>query len=228
MCLMLHPDGNLFVDDMQVPPLAAIIWGELRARLPDQLGVRRKRPVVRSAALPTDAELFALDDQIEQLIAEVPCSDAGWLLECPRSSAWWHYVTTSEGSTPIVRHQRGASSSWSSQTDKSIYEHSVLSEVSEKALCIDQLDVTKLCSLELCVRRLQLIAEAHRVNFTQPNYQGSEYWMSARSRKGGILVTPHLSRFVAEEQRQGNAIPREKRKAAENGASGAKTPPPKK
>ena len=70
MCLMLHPDGNLFVDDMQVPPLAAIIWGGLRARLPDQLGVRRKRPVVRFAALPTDAEVFALDSQIEQAKAK--------------------------------------------------------------------------------------------------------------------------------------------------------------
>ena len=128
----------------------------------------------------------------------------------------------------MVRHQRWVSSSGISQTDRSIYEHAVLSEVLEKALCIGQLDVSNLCSLELCVRRLQLIEEAHRVNPTQPNYQGSEYWMGSRSRKGGILVAPHLSRFVAEEQRQDNTIQLEKRNAAENGAAGAKTPPPNK
>ena len=95
-------------------------------------------------------------------------------------------------------------------------------------MCIDQLDVMNLCSLELCIRRLQLNAEAHRFNPTQPNYQGSEGWMGAPSRMGSILVAPHLSRFVADEQRQENAIQLERRRAAENGASGAETPPSKK
>ena len=75
------------------------------------------------------------------------------------------------------------SSSGISPTDRSIYEHVVLSEVLEKALCIDQLDVSNLCSLGLCVRLLQLTEEAHRVKPTQPNYQGSEHWMGSRSRK---------------------------------------------
>ena len=119
VCLMLHPDGKLCVDDMQVPPLAATIWCELRARLPDQLGVRRKRPVGLFAALPMDAELLALDEQIGQLIAEVPRSDAGWLLACPRSPAWWLDATMREGSTLRGQYQRGVSSSGISQTDRS-------------------------------------------------------------------------------------------------------------
>ena len=166
-------------------------------------------------------------DVIEQLIAEVPRSAAGWLLECPRSPTWWHNATVREGSTLRGQYQRGVSSSGISQTDRSTREHAVLSEVLEKAMCIDQLDVMNLCALELCIRRLHLIAEGHRVKPTQPNYQGSECWMGARARRW-IRVAPLLSRFVAEEQRQDSTIQLEKRKAAENGAAGAKMPPPRK
>ena len=42
------------------------------------------------------------------------------------------------------------------------------------------------------------------------------------------LVAPSLARFIAKEQRQDNAIQKEKRKAAEERATGAKTPPPRK
>ena len=324
VCVMLYLDGTLFVGDMRVPPLAAVIWCGPSARLPDQLGDGRRRPVVRFPACPTATDLFALKDQIEQakawyyalpapaaahhvltrctetvpkagdkvvtpwmmvardgptvslffrigdvptvterflddifkealkhdptlaplrpkvtqgeryrvfsdgvsLFAKVPFTDADGSLEDSRSTAWWYEATMREGPTPMVRHQRWVSSSWSRQTDRSINEHAVLREVLEKALCIDQLDVSNLCSRELCVRRRQLRAEAHRGNLTQPNYQGSEYWNDSRSRKGGIRVAPHLSRFVAEEQRQDNAIQKEKRNAAENGAAGAKAPPP--
>ena len=132
-----------------------------------------------------------------------------------------------EGPTPMVRYQRRVSTGWSRQTDWSTNEHAMLREVLEKTLCIDQLDVSDLCSRVLIVRRRQLLAEAHRGNLTQPNYQGSEYWVGSRSRKGGIRMAPHLSRFVEEEQRQDSAIQQEKRKAAENGAAGAKTPLPK-
>ena len=66
VCVMLYPDGTLFVGDMRVPPLAAVIWCGPSARLPDQLGDGRRRPVVRFPTCSTATDLFALNDQIEQ------------------------------------------------------------------------------------------------------------------------------------------------------------------
>ena len=137
-------------------------------------------------------------------------------------------------------------------------EQAVLSEALEKAVCIDLLDVSELCSREPSSRRLRLVEGTPRISPTQPNYQRNEYWVGSRPREFSImpmgwswsfchaqdanvdmcrrreavdvirLVAPSLARLTAKEQRQDNAIQEEKRKAAENGAAGATPPPPKK
>ena len=54
------------------------------------------------------------------------------------------------------------------RNDRSIYVHQLLSRVMEAAISIDRLNAMNLMSLELVMRRLQLIEEVTAENPSQP------------------------------------------------------------
>ena len=80
-------------------------------------------------------------------------------LDGPRSSSWFITSMANSGTTPLLRHSRWVSESGVGADSRSGHEHSILSHVLEKAVCIDQLNVVNLVSLEIVVRRLGWLEE---------------------------------------------------------------------
>ena len=115
----------------------------------------------------------------------------------------------------MTRHNKWISEGGVSPRDRAVYEHMVLSECLEMMCCQDQLQVCNLVGAELSVRRLQLIEEAHFVSPSAPSYDGAEHWMGTGRRRGGILVSPSLSKVVAEKVKDEYAVQKERRKGRE-------------
>ena len=69
--------------------------------------------------------------------------------------------------------------------------------------------------MELLLRRLQLIEEAHALSPSAPSYEGSEHWMGTGRRRGAVLVDPRLSKHVATRVKDETEVAKERRKARE-------------
>ena len=94
--------------------------------------------------------------------------------------------------TPIGRHSKGVAESGVGTESRSADEHFLLSHVLEKAVCVDQLCVMNLICLELVVRRLVLLKEAHSNNPSHPNFEGAEHWLGLGERRAGVLIPPRV------------------------------------
>ena len=91
----------------------------------------------------------------------------------------------------------------------------MLTQVIEVASTVDQLSIPSLLSFEYLVRRLQLFEEAHMIAPSAPVYEGSEHWLGTGRRKGGMLISPALSKHVASRVKAETEIATERRKARE-------------
>ena len=117
-----------------------------------------------------------------------------------------------------------------------VFEHEVLSNGLDLAISIDRLNIKNCACFEWFLRRLQLHENAVLENPVAPSYEGARHFMGKGNRRGGGLVAPDLTTYVASELGKEAAILREKRKAREaklgqkGGGKGAgvETPVPKK
>ena len=98
-------------------------------------------------------------------------------LEGPRSSSWFLTAMANAGTTPLSRHGKWVTESGVGADSRSSHEHSILSHVLEKAITVDQLNVVNLVALEIVVRRLILLEEAHSVDAGAPSFEGWEHWL---------------------------------------------------
>ncbi|CAK9003831.1 Ankyrin-1, partial [Durusdinium trenchii] len=105
--------------------------------------------------------------------------------------------------------------------DRSTYEHEVLSRILES---IVTLNVSGLQGVELLVRRLQVIREAHRISPTSPDYSSAEFFMGWRYCKGAHGVDPDLAHHVAAELKSEAMILKESRKAKEEAQARRRNP----
>lgn len=96
-----------------------------------------------------------------------------------------------------------------------VFEHEVISTGFNLAVSCDRLNIKNLASFEWFLRRLQLHENAVLENSTGPSYEGARHFMGKGSRRGGALVAPELTNYVASELGKEAAILREKRKARE-------------
>ena len=159
----------------------------------------------RARAFPEAARMLEVSEMDEK---DFP-------LDGPRSSSWFLTSMANSGTTPLLRHSRWVSESGVGADSRSGHEHSILSHILEKAVCIDQLNVVNLVSLEIVVRRLVLLEEAHSIDPGQPSFEGWEHWLGLGERRAGILVPPELSRHVARKVGDESAVQKERRKAKE-------------
>ena len=136
-------------------------------------------------------------------------------LDGPRSSSWFLTAMANSGTTPLHRHGKWVAESGVGADSRSAHEHSILSHVVEKAITIDQLNVVNLVSLEIVVRRLILLEEAHSVDPGAPSFEGWEHWLGLGERRAGVLIPPELSRHVARKVGDEAAVAKERRKAKE-------------
>ena len=127
--------------------------------------------------------------------------------------------------TPTSFHEFWLRSAEIPKGDRSTYEHEVLSRILES---IVTLNVSGLQGVELLVRRLQVIREAHRISPTSPDYSSAEFFMGWRYCKGAHGVDPDLAHHVAAELKSEAMILKESRKAKEEAQARRRNPGDKK
>ncbi|CAK8991991.1 unnamed protein product [Durusdinium trenchii] len=130
--------------------------------------------------------------------------------------------------TPTSFHEFWLRSAEIPRGDRSIYEHEVLSRILESIVTVDQLNVSGLQGIELLVRRLQVIREAHRILPSSPDYSSAEFFMGWKYRKGAHGVDPDLAHHVAAELKSEAMILKESRKAKEEAQARRRNPGDKK
>ena len=140
---------------------------------------------------------------------------AGLDLDGPRTALWWMQACARAGGTALTRRRRWASESGIPKGDRSIHEHQVLSRALDYASKCDSLNVANLASMEIVLRRLQLIESAHLEDPTAPNYEGGDLFLEHGDRPGGALDAPILRTHVATKLRDEAAVAKERRKARE-------------
>ena len=154
-------------------------------------------------------------DEAACLMTEEPFDEQDWPIEGPRSALWWIKSTRRLGLTPLARHSRWVAESGVAASDRSIYEHEVISHCVELASTVDQINIGSLACFEQLIRRLQLIEEAHVMSPANPSYDGAEHWLGNGRRKAGVLVFLQLARHVAGKVREETEVAKERRKARE-------------
>jgi hypothetical protein len=138
-------------------------------------------------------------------------------LEGPRTVEWLvNTVAQSTGAGFASRHHRWIRESGIAVTDRSTFEHQLLSKVLESAIAVDRVNVMNMMSMELLCRRIQLIEEVHAENPQQPSWEGAGLFMGWSERRGGALLAPSLRSHVAGKMAADSAIQKEKRKARES------------
>ena len=129
-------------------------------------------------------------------------------------------------------------------SDGNMAEYSVLAKAVEIAQQYDQLNVGGLASIELLLRRMQLIEEKYRHRLPQIDggkaldvEQDSALFLGLGSGssfgRSAVMVMPELSEYIGEELSKEAAVSKGKVKAHElrqqlqklRGGSNAKTPP---
>lgn len=78
--------------------------------------------------------------------------------------------------TPTSYHEFWLHTAGIPRGDRSVYENECLSCIFERMICIDQLNPSGLQFMELVVRRMQVIREAHRVSPSAPDYSSADYF----------------------------------------------------
>ena len=199
----------------------------------DQFRERRERELSGDDAR-TLALRFARDGrrhrdfrEAVEMLEEVDMTD--FPLAGPRVAHWSLTAMASSTAGPMARHHRWVQEARIPSSDRSIYEHEVISRFIEFALCYDGLALDNLACAELLLRRMQLIEHSHLDDPNSPNWEGARHFMGTGERRGGAIVAPALEQFVAENLRGEAAIAKERRKARESrtfqapqGAQGAR------
>ena len=136
-------------------------------------------------------------------------------IQGPRTSMWFLKYVRQNGGSPHAAHEAWIRASGVGHGDRSVFEHEVLSRILEALCCIDQVNAPTLLGVELLIRRIQLIREAHRVSPHSPDYSASDQFMGWGTRRHGGAIAPALAQFVSGELRAEAAISKEARKARE-------------
>ena len=78
-----------------------------------------------------------------------------WPVEGPRTTKWLCTGMVRSSPTPTSRHHRWVRDAEIPASDRSRYEHAILSEIIEKAVSYDALQISNLASFEVLSRRLR-------------------------------------------------------------------------
>eukprot|EP00929_Paragymnodinium_shiwhaense_P054062 TRINITY_DN27096_c0_g2_i1.p1 TRINITY_DN27096_c0_g2~~TRINITY_DN27096_c0_g2_i1.p1 ORF type:complete len:380 (-),score=62.55 TRINITY_DN27096_c0_g2_i1:1083-2222(-) len=133
----------------------------------------------------------------------------------PRTALWTLKDMLQNGGDPVQHYEWWLRVSRVPEGDRASYEMEVLCRVLYAFCCVDQVNAPALSGIELIVRRISLIKEAHRLSPSSPDYSASDYFMGWGQRRFGATVAPVLAQHVAEELRADAAILKESRKARE-------------
>ena len=116
----------------------------------------------------------------------------------------------------VTSHDRWLVEARIEHTNRSKYEHKVLSRVLDLAILVDGHNVKRSVGWEYVNRRMQLIEEAHREDPSRPCFEASHLYMGEDDEWGGAHMSGALRAHVAAEMGREAAIAKEKRKAHES------------
>ena len=239
-----YSKGDIVVTEPALLPAGHVLIGEkaiVPARDGSAVGCFCKRVKV------TDAGSYKLEDlrvlpvsfdaqgirrrefaqAVAAMVEGVP-QGGGLQLEGPATALNVLKALRDQAMTPTSFHEFWLRSAEIPKGDRSTYEHEVLSRILESIVTVDQLNVSGLQGIELLVRRLQVIREAHRISPTSPDYSSAEFFMGWRYRKGAHGVDPDLAHHVAAELKSEAMILKESRKAKEEAQARRRNPGDKK
>ena len=109
--------------------------------------------------------------------------------------------------------------------DAGATEHQSIMRMLFFALTYDQLDVSQIASLELMIRRAQMIELKYKdkvvpppVNALDP-FQDMHLYMGLSETRGMLMVAPSLENYIGDELHKEAAAAKERRKAADERAA---------
>jgi hypothetical protein len=100
-------------------------------------------------------------------------------------------------------------------TNRSRYEHKVLSRALDLAYGWDGINIKSSRAFEYINRRRQLLEEAHREDPSRPNFECAHLYMGEEDESSGVHLSSALRAHVASELSKEAAILKERRKAQE-------------
>ena len=124
-------------------------------------------------------------------------------------------VATSSASSFVARFHRWRHESGVKPTLPLIYELEVAAQALDSMVMIDRLNIRNLVGADVLLRRIQLIEHAVLECPEAPSFEGARHFMGFGERRGGALIAPTLTAYVAGETGKEVAIIKEKRKAKE-------------
>ena len=149
------------------------------------------------------------------LMVEAIPQGGGLQLEGPPTALNIAKNLRDQAMTPTSYHEFWIRTADIPKGDRSVYEHECLSRIFESMICVDQLNPSGLQSVELVVRRMQVIREAHRISPSAPDYSAADHFMGWKFKKQAQGVDASLAAHVANELKTEAAIAKEARKARE-------------
>lgn len=115
----------------------------------------------------------------------------------------------------VASHDRWMIEAKMELTNRSRYEHKVLSRALDLAYGWDGLNIKKSRAFEYLNRRRQLLEEAHREDPSRPNFESAHLYMGEDDESSGVHLSSALRAHVAAELSKEAAIAKERRKALE-------------
>ena len=160
------------------------------------------------------------------LMTDTPPQGGGLQLTGPSTAINVLKGLRDQNFTPTTFHDHWVRTSEIPTGNRSIYEHECLSRILESLVTIDQLNIGALQGVELLVRRMQVIREAHRISPASPDYSAADHFMGWKYKRAA-QVDADLAAHVATELKNEAAIAKESRKAREEQKQRRQGPPKK-
>ncbi|CAK0802132.1 unnamed protein product, partial [Prorocentrum cordatum] len=150
------------------------------------------------------ARRVALREGVQRQDDTLPAG--GLDLQGPRTAAWFCRYIAENGPTPQAVHEAWLRKAKLHDGDRASHEHFVLAQVLSAAVCHDQLNVPALNSMEMVVRRLQLVKSAYSQSASAPDFSGADHFMGWGPVTASASVAPKLAAHVATKFRDEAAI----------------------
>lgn len=154
----------------------------------------------------------------------------GWPVSGPRTFLWCMRFISESDLHPRARHLRWKAATGLGSSDPGVAEHEMIMRVIELMLCYDQLQGGELASMEMLVRKAQMIELKHRdrvLAAASGAIDDDEHLYLGTGRTRGLLmIAPALEEFVSGELGKEAAAAKERRKMREERGLAKPSPTP--
>jgi len=145
-----------------------------------------------------------------------------WPINGPRTFLWCCRFIAEGDVHPRARHLRWKAAANVSGSDAGVAEHEMIMRIVELTLCYDQLQGAELASMEMLIRKAQLIELKHRDRVLAAAVgqveDDAHLYLGTGQTRGLLMIDPKLEEFVSSELSKEAATAKERRKMKEERA----------